>query len=79
MLDWMQDPDVRQARQAYELARGEWLESAASDQSGGSNSSLVQHESFVRMKAADWAYVWARDNAIDRCSIELAGLAAASW
>jgi hypothetical protein len=78
MLDWLQDPDVRRASAAYDRARVEWLEACASDERGGGNLSLAQHEAFVRMRAADWSYIWARDKAIDGFSIELFGLARAS-
>lgn len=65
MADWMQDPDVRQAAQAYELARSEWLQ-ATTASLGTDRRSRVQDEAFFRMKAADRAYVWVRDRALDR-------------
>ncbi len=66
MGDWAKDPAVIQAISEFDESRAAWL--LIRPMYGDLNCfvSVDQVTAFIRMKIADHAYVWARDNAIHR-------------
>jgi hypothetical protein len=68
MSDWTQDPKVITAIREFESARDDWLRVAPDDGILRTDASPMQDIAFSRMRTADRAYVWARDNAIGQAT-----------
>jgi hypothetical protein len=64
MDDWTQDLQVIAATREYDWRRAQWVKIVHADGLLRGGCSEEQDIAFIRMRASDRAYEWARDDAI---------------
>jgi hypothetical protein len=68
--DWTQDLPVISAIREFDVAHARWLKVAPADGILRTSASIAQQTAFEQMRTADRAYIWARDLAIHRVSLD---------